>query len=316
MSFRFGIIGAGNIARRFRKAVALVPGAEVVAVASADPARAARFAAENAVPRACANYEELLSAPDVDCAYIATTHNFHHANALLCCGHRKPFLCEKPMALTKAEAESAFAAARAAGVFAMEAMWSRFLPAAQKARELITGGVLGEPVLAESHLGWAAGYDPAGRLWSPALAGGALYDIGVYCIEMLTFLLGRKVTGVAAHCQRTPEGVDHTVCATLDCGGVPAIFQTSIAADLGAGIKVYGRKGWLSLPEVYNNQALSWAVDRGPEEHWQAPHAEGFTFEIEETIACVRAGKLESAIVPHADTIECAGVFERILAPR
>lgn len=316
MPFRFGILGAGNIARRFRKAVALVPGAEVVAVASADAARAARFAADNAVPRACAAYAELLAAPDVDCVYIATTHNFHRANALLCCEHRKPFLCEKPLALTRQDAETVFAAARAANVFSMEAMWSRFLPATRQAKELIASGALGEIVLAESHLGWAAAYDPAGRLWNPALAGGALYDIGVYCIEMLTFLLGREVAGVTAHCQRSPEGVDHTVCATLDCGGVPAVFQTSIAADLGAGIQIWGRKGWLRLPEVYDNQELTWAVGRGPEEHWQAPHAEGFTFEIEETIACVRAGKLESAIVPHADTIECAGVFEQILAPR
>ena len=133
--FRFGIMGAGGIAAKFCDAVRRLEDAKVAVVASKSVERAERFARENGIARFYGNYEEMLEREKPDAVYVATTNNFHFENVMQCIGHGVPALCEKSMFMPLAEAEEAICFAREKMVFLMEAMWSRFLPCVQKARE-------------------------------------------------------------------------------------------------------------------------------------------------------------------------------------
>ena len=150
---RFGILGAGRIANQFANAVKLVEGASVTAVSSKSPERAADFAARHSIPWS-GSYEDMLARDDVDCVYVATTHNFHAENIRLCFAYGKHVLCEKAMTLTGDEAQSLFDEAKAKGLFLMEAMWSRFLPTVQWAKKKITDGEIGKITSAVSVIGF------------------------------------------------------------------------------------------------------------------------------------------------------------------
>ena len=142
---RWGILGAGNIAKTFVTDL-LAQGLEVAAVGSRDAAKAAEFAAEFSIPTSHGSYEDLVADPHVDVVYIATPQSFHAEQALLAIEAGKPVLVEKSFTNTAAEAERVVAAARAKGVFAMEAMWTRFLPTADAISDVIVRGAIGELV--------------------------------------------------------------------------------------------------------------------------------------------------------------------------
>ena len=141
--FRFGILGAGGIAHKFCNAVGKVDDACVAAVASKDQKRAWRFAKRHGIEDFYSDYEHLLAREDIDAIYIATTHNFHYENIIACLEHNKPVLCEKSMVPTAAQAQEIFSLAKEKKLFVMEAMWSRFLPHINQARQWIKEGLIG-----------------------------------------------------------------------------------------------------------------------------------------------------------------------------
>jgi len=173
-NIRWGILSTGRISHRFAEAIAFLPDAEVIAVGSRAMDTARRFADEYRIPRAYASYEALAADPDVDAVYVSTPHPMHKECSLLCLSAGKAVLCEKPFTLNAAEAETVVLAARAKGVFLMEAMWTRFLPSIAKVRELIAGGAIGEPRMVMADFGFRAGFDPHSRIFDPHLGGGGL----------------------------------------------------------------------------------------------------------------------------------------------
>lgn len=206
--FRIGIMGAGHIAVKMCGAVRLIPEAQVTAVASRSQARADRFAAEQGIPAAYGSYEEMLRQQKPDLVYIATTMNSHAELTDLCVRHGVPVLCEKAMYTCSAEAQAGFAKAEQAGVFTMEAMWSRFLPADRKAKEWLRAGLIGDLTMAEAAIGYCAPADPEGRYFNPALGGGAAYDMSVYGIELLTWMTEARPADPAVTVMRGSTGVD------------------------------------------------------------------------------------------------------------
>lgn len=139
-TFRFAIMGAGNIAHQFCDAVTLVEDCEVSAIASKDLGRAQKFAEECSVAHAYDNYEQMLIEEKPDCVYIAVTPNDHFRLTMLCLEHRVPVLCEKAMFTNSAEAKAVFEKAEKDQTFVMEAMWSRFLPAVNQAKKWAAEG--------------------------------------------------------------------------------------------------------------------------------------------------------------------------------
>ena len=152
MTVRFGILGAGNIARKLAAAVGACEEAELAAVAARDLSRAESFCRENGGRKAYGSYDELLNDPEIDVVYIALPNKLHMPYAIQAMEHGKAVLSEKPFAATRAEAVEGVEAARRTGALFMEAMWTRWLPPVQQAKRWLDEGRIGKPLLADLRL--------------------------------------------------------------------------------------------------------------------------------------------------------------------
>lgn len=308
---RFGIMGPGGIARVFCRAAKVVEGAEVVAVSSKSLERAKSFAEQEGVPSYYDSYEEMVKREDIDVVYIATTHNFHFENIMLALSHGKHVLCEKCMVLTKADAETVFKTAKEKGLFVMEATWSRFIPAMRQAKEWVDEGKIGELINTEYALGFVS--KPGSRLQLPELAGGAMYDVGIYGFETVTYFSKSPIVDIKSHIT-WKDGVD-VIDSVILCyeDGSTAAFNCTISAPMNNHLYLYGTKGRILMdnPLCPNSCTLE-GLDKSTLTY-SFPVEHGMQYEIKEVISCIEQGKLESDIVPHSTTVACAEMFDRTL---
>ena len=315
MSFRWVILGAGSIATKFNDAVRRIDGAEVIGVGSRSAERGAAFAQKHGIPQSGTYAEMLALKPDA--AYIAATTEAHADLTRLCIEAGIPVLCEKAMFTNAREAEEVFALAKDKGVFAMEAMWSRFLPTIVQMKKQLDAGVIGQVKHAEIAIGWPAYAGPDSRFYLKELGGGAAYDLFVYCYELAEFYLGvpEKVEHVSVHWAST--GVDETETVILRYPWGLATLTASIGVKVDERAVLMGTEGQLRmLKPHYGNEFVLRHPD-GTEEAWQDDKTEnGFVYEAEEVMRCVNAGLLESPTVPHDLTIRCAKVFDLLNASK
>ena len=229
-TLRWGILAPGGIARSFATALRARTGQHLQAVASRSLPRAEAFAREFGVTTAYGSYAELVADPDVDVVYVASPHSEHHAQALLAIEAGKGVLVEKAFTRNATEAAEVVAAARRAGVFAMEAMWTRFLPHIDVVRQCLEQGLLGEVCTVTADHGQQLYPDGPQRLADPALAGGALLDLGIYPMSFAHLVLG-GFTSVTATGQVTDLGVDaqDAITVTSAAGGLGLLGTTMLA---------------------------------------------------------------------------------------
>lgn len=314
---RFGIIGAGKIAKKFVQAVQNTDCAQIVAVASKTPERAEEFARLNDIESFC-DYETLVGRSDIDAVYIATTHNFHYENIKLCLDAGKHVLCEKPMVLTEKDASELFESARSKGLFLMEAMWTRFLPSMRKAKQWIEEGRIGKIQTLSGMIAFKGNEDPENRLINASLAGGALYDVGVYMIEIASFLAGEHITDAVGKIRRDHRtGVDVVSSFILSFETVDASLQCLVTSDTKEYFIVSGDAGYIEIPRSHvSDECFLYGEDMKLTEHFKQefPEGNGFVYEIEETVRCINSGMTESEIMPAQATVECARVFEKLLS--
>lgn len=312
-TFRWGILGAGNIAVKFCGAVQKTADCTVAAVASKSLSRAETFARENGISRFYGDYEELLKKERPDAVYIAATSNDHYRLTMLALDHGIPVLCEKAMFENSGQASVVFARSEKENIFVMEAMWSRFLPAVRRAKEWLCGGRIGAVTSAEAAIGFLAPYDPSNRYFNPALGGGAALDLTVYTFELLTYFLGNEFQKADVQVYPSETGVDQTEHIVLAYREFPAVMTTSLRAPLEERLVLYGTKGKIVIPRPHMAQEAFLVGADGTEEGFKDTETEnGFQYEIQETVRCVREGKTESSVVPHQDTMACAKLFDRI----
>jgi|SRR5579875_663755 len=306
---RWGILGAGAIAATVAADIAATDGARLFAVAARDATRAADFAAEHGVARSHGSYGELVADPDVDVVYVATTHGQHHEHALLALGAGKPLLVEKAFTLNARQAREVVAAARARGLFCMEAMWPRLDPLWLRARDLVHDATIGDVVSVRADLSRRFPFDPSHRLFDLAAGGGALLDLGVYPAAFVWSLLGRPDTVHAAG-TLAPTGADLTVAMQWGYpDGRVAQLHVSAAAASPAGALVVGTEGWFALePRLHRPQRLVLTVgDETTVVEAAAGPGNGYRREVAEVTARLRAGDTESPHVPLDDTV---GILE------
>lgn len=316
MAFQWGIMGAGAIAGKFADAVRRVEGCETVAVASRDPARAQTFADRHGIPQAYGSYEDMLRHASPDAVYVAARTNAHAELTRLCVRHGIPVLCEKAMFTSAAEARELLALARERGVFAMEAMWSRFLPAVREMKRRLDAGAIGKPLYVELSIGWKAPDGPGNRYFDPAEGGGAAYDLTVYGYELADYFLGPPDARVEAGVL-WEGGVDVTESVLLRwTGRRPACLATlsaSLVANLDERCVIHGTRGTLRMPKPHMAEVFILTTDDGTREEWRDTQmVNGFVYEIQEVVRCVRAGLRESPTVPHDLTLRCAEMFDAI----
>lgn len=313
--FRFAVMGAGKIAVQFCEAVGLTEGCCVAAVASKSMERAESFAEANGIPAAYNSYEEMLRVERPDCVYIATTTDAHYALSMLCLDYRVPVLCEKAMFMNSAEAETVFARARELNVFVMEALWSRFLPATNIARRWVSEGCIGSPVYADANLCYIMDKNPENRYFSPKLGGGTAFDLTVYGWHLIKRILDRPVLRTTVEAVAGPTGVDVTELVMLRFeGGIPASIKSSFMTFSDNTLTVQGSSGKIVVPNFHcAAEALLYNADGTVAEHFKDTQTQnGFTYEIAEVMRCIREGHIESDVVPHRTTLECAKMFDLI----
>ena len=301
---RWGVLGPGGIANAFALAVREGTRSEVSAVGSRDTDRASIFARRHGVARSHGSYEALVADDGVDAVYVATPHSEHREHALLALAAGKPVLVEKAFARSLAETEEVLGAASAAGLFAGEAMWSRYLPHYDVVRRTIEEGTLGDVVLLQADHGQRLWPDGPQRLSDPALAGGSLLDLGVYPVALADHVLG-EVDDVAARGTLSPQGVDVTVGVTARRGDAVARMTSTMAASTPCTAFVAGTSARVDLATRFYQPTTVTLV--GPDgtvlDTWEPEHrTHGFRYQVAEAARAVEAGRTEPWSVPWAAT--------------
>jgi predicted dehydrogenase len=314
-SVRWGILGAGGIAAAFADAVRAGTRAQVVAVGSRDHARAERFATAHGIPTTHVGYRDLVEDPQVDVVYVATPHSEHREHALLAIAAGKHVLVEKAFTRNAAEAEEVLAAARAAGVFVMEAMWTRFLPHVAALHQVIESGEIGEVVAVHADHGQYFPFDPAHRLYDPALAGGALLDLGVYPVAFAQDFLGVP-TAVHAVGSLTETGVDGQVSVVLSYGDrTQASLTTTLWARTPTTAAISGTEGTITVEGAFY-APTSFRVERRDGRSWafRQPVERGLQYEAAEVARRVAEGATESPRMSWSDTLAVLRTTDEIRA--
>ncbi|MCA9883601.1 MAG: Gfo/Idh/MocA family oxidoreductase [Anaerolineae bacterium] len=302
---RWGILSTGNIANQFAKGLQVMDDAELVAVGSRSQEKADEFGDKYNVPHRHGNYDDLANDPDVDAIYIASPHSHHHEHMMLCLNAGKHVLCEKAFTLTADEAEECINLAQEKGLFLMEAMWTRFLPGIVKLREWLAAGILGKIQYMRIEFSFKGNYNPQHRLWNPALGGGSLLDLGVYNVAMASMVLGLP-DSVDSHILKAPTGIDQqtTIFFKYNDGAV-ATLMSGFDASLPMQTLIVGDKGWARIEHrFYEGKQITRQIHGQDAEVFEFPfESTGYQFEAAEVNAGIRAGKLESDIMPLSETL-------------
>lgn len=311
---RWGVLGPGGIARTFAHAVLDHTQGELVAVGSRDQVRAEQFAAEFDIPTAHVGYEALVSDPRVEAVYVASPHSEHRAHALLAIAAGKHVLVEKSFTRNAVEAQEVVDAARAAGVFVMEAMWTRFLPHVVALRSVLARGDIGEVVTLIADHGQSFGHLPAShRLHNPDLAGGALLDLGVYPVSFAHDILGVP-DRIAATGSLTPTGVDGQITVALGYGErTQAALSTTLWSHTATTAMIGGTEGRIEIDGDFY-RPTSFTVVRG-DGSWWAYDREidgGFQYQVAEVARRVAEGATESPVITLDNTLEVMRTMDEI----
>jgi predicted dehydrogenase len=256
----WGIVATGGIARAFASGVAHSKRGRVAAVGSRSLETAEKFAGEFGIARAHGSYDALFADPAIDAVYIATPHPQHVDCVLRAARAGKHVLCEKPLALTRADALRAVEACRANNVLLMEAFMYRCHPQTAKIVELVRSGALGRVGLVQATFSFSTGFDPNNRFFNPALGGGGILDVGCYPVSFARLIAGAAEgqpfldpVNVSGAVQRHPQtGVDIYTAATLQfANGIIAQVATGVALHQDSSARIYGSDGWLHVPEPW-----------------------------------------------------------------
>lgn len=314
----WGIVAPGGIARTFARALKARTRQRIVAVGSRSVERAQSFVDEFASgATAYGSYEELVADPSVDVVYVASPHSEHRDHALMAIRAGKHVLVEKAFTRNATEAGEVLEAARAAGVFCMEAMWSRFLPHYDVVRQALENGLVGDLKWVAADHGQALHPDGPQRLSDPALAGGALLDLGVYPLSFAAMLVP-EFDAVTASGLVTDEGVDESEVITLTSpDGVVVNASTTMATQTPNTAVVAGTKGRLEIDGwFYFPNRVRLLTNDGDviDEYVATDDIHALHYEAVEVARRVSGGELESPLMPHAQTLRLMRVMDDVRA--
>ena len=302
-TIRWGIAGPGNIANKFAKAVLNADGAVLAAVASRSPERGRKFADTYGIKTVYSSYEELAASDLVDAVYVSTPHPFHKSCAEIFLNAGKHVLCEKPLCINATQAKELQDCAQRNGVFLMEAMWTRFLPAIQEAQAVVARGEIGKILGLEAD--FCYGYIGDDRkIYKNEMAGGALLDVGVYAQHFASAFLGdnpQSITAVA----RVQDGTDrHTqVIMHYESGAIANLSSATDVQKPSTGF-VYGTDGYIEFPSFYNAQEFILHTGNTVKQVQLPSLGDGFEEEILEVCQCIRDGRTESQVLPLSKTVK------------
>lgn len=310
---KWGIAGLGNIAKKFASDLNLVPEAQLVAVASSDIRRAESFKNDFNAHRYYGSYEDLFNDPEVLVVYVAGLNNHHKTVALAAFAKGKAVLCEKPLGLNSREIKQMIAAAKNNQCFLMEALWSRFNPAIQKAKQWADEGALGQVKFLYSEFSfYKMDADPTHRLMDLNKGGGALYDIGIYPIFLAYLILGIPEK-ISAQSQFSQTGVDVQTSMIFQYKNAQAVLYCGITNNSENEAKICGTEAEIVLPGRWHDTEVITLIRNDEVSTTNLPTVGiGYTHEINEVNQCIAQGKTESSLWSNQNTLELALLVEKV----
>ncbi len=312
---RIGIIGAGHIAGKVSKTLRQMDEVRCYAVAARELWRAAAFAGENGFEKSYGSYEALVRDPEVELVYVATPHSFHYPHVKLALEHGKHVLCEKSFMLNAREAEELTTLARQKGLLLAEAIWTRYMPFSKTIKEVVDSGVIGNARMLSANLGYPVDWKE--RLIKPELGGGALLDLGVYCLNFALMYFGSDIADIRTACVKGESGVDmqETIALIYRDGRIANLHATAWCATDRQGV-IGGDKGFLVVDNI-NNPTSATAWDRYGTQlgHWEAPpRISGFEYEFLACRDAIAHGRCEPADMPHSETLKVMRLMDTLRA--
>ena len=316
-TIRWGILGAGRIARKFASDLKLAENCILVAIGSRSRQSADEFNKEFPVQYCHYSYEELAINPEVDVIYIATPHNLHYENALLCLQHNKAVLCEKPFAMNSKQAIEMINLAKEKKLFLMEALWTKFHPHYIKTLEMIQQGLLGEIRSVLANFGFKPVPPVAARLFDPELGGGTVMDIGIYNVFIAMSILGEP-DHIEATMTPASTGVDEQ-CAILfryKNGALAQLFST-FSSNLATEADISGTEGRIRLTSRFYEPSSTIEFSAGKADSKQIipvykEAGFGYQYEARHVNDCLRNGLTESNVVSFSDTVLLMEILDKV----
>lgn len=318
--FGWALVGPGNIARRFAGALKGIDGARLAAVVGRDADRAEAFAAQwgDGATTASTDLAATLARPDVQAVYVCTPHPQHAAAVRAALAAGTPVLCEKPLAPSAAMTRPLVELARERGVFLMEAVWTRFLPVYATVQRWIAEGCIGAVRAMQSGFVIDRPTIAGHRRTTAALGGGTLLDIGIYNLTVSRMALpGVPLRGFEVQALKNEQGVDLQLQAMLDFGnGRMSQFVCGWFADGPNEFLILGERGHIVVHGGFwqATRATLHAAGQAPQTVDAPFRINGFEYEIEETMRCVRAGLAESPILPLAESLAVVELMDAMRA--
>ena len=312
---KWGLLSTAKINGSLLGGAREADGVEVVAVASRDHARAEAFAAEQGIPRALGSYEALLEDPEVEAVYVPLPNAMHLPWAERALEAGKHVLCEKPLSRRPADVEAAFDVAERAGRLLMEAFMWRYHPQTVALAQAVTDGVVGRPRVIRAAFGFDLRGDEDNVRWSGELDGGALMDVGCYCVSALR-LLGGEPERASAELVEGGVGVDMRLAGVLRFpGDVLGLLDCGFDLAHRGGIEVVGETGTLVSHDPWHGKAPRLEITRHGEEPEaiEVGTANPYRLELEDLSAAIRGGEPPRA---RARGRRRAGPHDRRALPR
>lgn len=310
---KIGILGAGNIASIMARTISQMENATCYAVAARDEERAEKFAKAYGVEKAYGSYEALVKDEEVELIYIATPHSHHYEHAKLCIEHGKAVLCEKAFTRNAKEAKEILALAKEKGVFITEAIWTRFMPSRKMINDLLASGIIGKPMTLTANLGYVIAHKE--RIAEPALAGGALLDIGLYPLNFALMVFGNEFDKITSTAILSEKGVDlqNSITLSYKTGEMAVLNSTTLALSDRQGI-ISGDKGYMIIENINNCERIRiFNTERQEIKCVEVPQQiTGYEYEVEAAIRAIQAGKLECEEMPHEETIRVMEMMDAL----
>ena len=310
---RFGIIGTGWMADKMVSTMKSIPEVELCAVVARDFEKAKLFAKKFDFEKVYSSIDEFLLDKDIEVIYITSPHSEHYAHAKMCLEANKNVLCEKPFTVNATQAKELFALAKEKDVFISEAFWSKCQPSRQIITDIIKSGAIGEPSMIVSQIGMCL--EGNERIVNPALAGGALLDIGVYAISFAMQFFGIDIKSAKGETVKLSTGVDSkdSFSITWNDGKMASLTCSSncLMPDYGM---VCGQKGYIIADEILNPLKIDlYDSDKNFVKTLPIPpQINGYEYEIYETIKAIESGKKECDLMPHSETLKMIELMDSL----
>ncbi len=314
-TIRWGIIGAGGIAERFAEACKNTPGASLEAIASRSMKKADAFADKFGIEHRFDSYEAMAQWDGIDAAYIATPNATHGPIAELFMDHGKAILSEKPITVNCNELQKMIDSATKNKIFMMEAMWARLAPGTIKLLEIVASGAIGKVKGVQAAFCFDMSDEPDHHALKSEMGGGSIMDIGCYCLSFASWLVDSPIVNIDAEAELGGKGVDVHSCYLIkyESGAIASLTSALMLKKPGDGY-VFGDKGYIKTTDrFYAPQEFTVVAEGQEPQVYKCPFlGNGFEEQILEVNQCLREGKLESDMIPHAQSMKIMKQMDEI----